>query len=423
MSLGPQWAHSFALISILILLLPTSALAITPEPSDAPQATAVATLHLMRNENYLYLKATGAVAQCHITYVFPPEYQYQTPVYLEVLPDSTAAILSYKVVNDTDGLNKLVTFTIGGLSANQTVFIHFNTWALVNPTDYATLPRYVRFPRLIDLPTDTWPWLAHSPVVQSRSIPIRTQAFELQRGTTNLLRYADRTMRFIANHHKLHYILQLHFGTLRGQDAKTVLRRSGDCPGRAHLASALMRAHGVPARSVMVAEHKTYWVQMHFMSEYYCPGYGWILSQVHNGQTPTIQNNDLILRLCTPTDEAHTVTDAIFPKMTGEERWTWIDTTQVSVLYSETMDQSRQNMFPEGNQTTDPATAGYAMSLSTLVFRHYQTLLGQNLTGDDLQHFNNARTAQYAALQAFHTTLADYLDLLNFAYQEYQQVD
>jgi transglutaminase-like putative cysteine protease len=409
---------------VALLILPPLATATTTDstPAPAPLPTSTSTLYLMRNENYLYLKANTTVASCHVSYVFPPEYQYQTPVYIEVLPDTTITVTSFRIVNDTDGINKLVTFTVTNLIAGGTSFIHFNSWALVNPTDFKDLPRYVRFPRLIDLPTDTWQYLTPSKVVQSRSIPIRTEAFELQRGTTNLIRYADHVMRFIANHHKLHYIIEFHRGNIKGQDAKTVLRRSGDCPGRAHLASALMRAHGVPARSIMVSQNNSFWVQMHFMSEYYCPGYGWILSQVHNGKTPTIQNDDLILRICTPTDEAHTVKDAIFPKMTGEERWFWSDNTQITLAYNENMTLSRQNMFLEGNQATDTATASYAMSLSTMVFRRYQSLMSQNLTDGDLQHYTNAVTAQHSALDTFHTSLASYLSFMNQAYQEYQQI-
>lgn len=422
MSLGHRGAAS--LLVLTLLLLPALAAATTTQSNASePQPTSVSTLYLMRNENYLYLKATSNVAQCTVKYVFPPDYQYQTPVFIEII-NTTAPIIKSDIVNDTDGINKLASFTIGPLTANQTVLIQFNSWGLVNPNDYRDLPKYVRFPRLKDLPAETWPWLTPSKVVQSHSIPIQREAFELQRGTTNLIRYANRVMRFIHFHHKSLYFFEYKTGTLHGQDAKTVLRRSGDCPGRAHLASALMRAHGVPARSVMVSEHNSYWVEMHFMSEYYCPGYGWILSQVHKGTTPTIQNNDLILRICTPYDEAHTHKDALFPKMTGEEPWIWIDTPAVTTVYTKTMDKSRQNMFPEGNHTTDPGTADYTMSLTRMIFRSYQYYHSQNLTGDNLQHYRNAVLDIHRAVYIFQTTtgLTDYLADMNLAYQEFQQI-
>lgn len=426
MQLGaiPMKRHLTTLFTLAVLLLPSSAIAspVPSAPSDPMQTTATATLHLMRNENYLYLKATSFVPICNVSYVFPPEYQYQTPVFIEILNDTTTALISYTIINDTEAPNKLVVFTLSNLTEHQTVMIHFNSWALVNPTDFKDLPRYVRFPRLRDLPRDTWQWLTPSPVVQSRSITIRHTARQLAHGTTNLLRYADRVVWFTHHHRELFYALQLRLGTLKGQDAKTVLRRSGDCPGRSHLAAALFRAQGVPARSVMVSQHDPYWVQMHYMVEYYCPGIGWILTQAHGGKTPVVQDNDLILRICGPTDERHTVHDYVFPKMTGEEQWLWIDSHQVKPLYTEAMDASRQTLFLPGNQTTDPATAAYAFSLTQMVFRRYQPLLGANLTGENLQHYNNATIAQHSALLSFPTDLADYLSLMSLAYQEYQQI-
>jgi len=413
-----------ALLIMVVLLLPPCAIAssLPSPPSDMPQATASSTLHLMRNENYLYLTAASFVPSCHVSYVFPPDYQYQTPAFLEILPDTNAPLISYAIVNDTEVPNKLVVFTLGSLEANQTATIHFTSWALVNPTDFSDLPRYVRFPRLCDLPRETWRWLLPSPVVQSRSLSIRLTARHLAYGTSNLLRYADRVVWFTHNHHELFYVLQLNLGTLKGQDAKTVLRRSGDCPGRSHLASALFRAQGVPARSVMVSQHDAYWVQMHYMVEYYCPGYDWILTQAHGGKTPVVQNNDLILRICSPSDEAHTVHDYIFPKMTGEEPWLWIDTDQVKAVYTEAMDASRQTMIPAGNQTTDPATAAYAFSLTQMVFRRYQPLLGANLTGENLAHYTAAVGHQQQALSDFAGSLPGYLSEMNTAYQEYQLI-
>ena len=376
----------------------------------------------MCSENYLYLKADDAVPIAHVSYVFPPDYHFQTPLYLDILPDTTAPIQTYHIINDTTQPNKLITFTIGPLTTNQTVSIHFNSYALVNPHDFSDLPSYVRFPRRRDIPTDAKAWLAPSTVVQSHSLPIQLKALELRRATTNMLRYVDRVIHFTSHHREAFYALQLRLGTLKSQDAKTVLRRSGDCPGRSHLASALLRAQGIPSRSVMVSQHDTYWVQMHYMIEYYCPGYGWILSQPHGGQTPVEQTRDLILHICTPSDEARTIHDYVFTQMTGEEPWIWIDSSHLTPVYTQAMDQSRQTLTLPGNQTTDDTTATYAMSLTRLVFHRYQTYLGANLTDPNLTHYTDAITHQTQALSLFPTDLPGYLTEMNQAYQDYQLI-
>ncbi len=77
----PMRRHLTTLFTLAVLLLPSSAIAIPvpSAPSNPMQTTATATLHLMRNENYLYLKATSFVPICIVSYVFPPEYPVPNP--------------------------------------------------------------------------------------------------------------------------------------------------------------------------------------------------------------------------------------------------------------------------------------------------------------------------------------------------------
>ena len=405
-----------------LLLLPALAAASTQPTPTTPQTTTSSTLKLVCNENYLYLKTDAAVPIAHISYVFPPDYHFQTPLYLDIIPDSTATITQVAIVNDTNAPNILATFTITNLTTNQTVLIHFNSYALINPHDFSDLPHYVSMPWPWNLPKDTRQWLQASTVVQTHNLAIDLTAIRLRMGTSNLMRYANRVIFFTRHHHEAFYALQLTRGTLKGQDARTTLRRSGDCPGRSHLASALFRAEGIPSRSIMVSQHDTYWVQMHYMIEFYCPGYGWILSQPHGGQTPVEQTRDLILRICYPADEARTIHDYVFPQMTGEEQWIWIDSSHVTPIYTMAMDQSRQTLHLTSNQTTDDITAAYTMSLSRLVFHQYQTYLGINLAGPNYHHYLNATTAQHQALTDFSTSLTTYLADMNRALEEYQQI-
>jgi hypothetical protein len=69
-------------------------------------------LHLLRVEHVLVLNAADDANTFNLRYVFPPDYQYQVPILLEILEDSTANILHYQIEDDVNEPNKVVNFTI-----------------------------------------------------------------------------------------------------------------------------------------------------------------------------------------------------------------------------------------------------------------------------------------------------------------------
>ncbi|VVB62184.1 Transglutaminase-like superfamily protein [uncultured archaeon] len=378
-------------------------------------------LDLLRGEYYLFVNATENVDSFHIRYAFPPDYNYQVPIMLEILNDSTAQVLHYKIESDTYEPNKVVNFTIGPLAKGSLVSLHFYYWVLVENNNYSDLPGYVKIPKKYELPDATKQWLSSTDVVQSKNILIRLKAHELKGHTTNLLVLAQRIVDYVKWHRYLFFCLQLYLGTLKGQDALTTLFRNGDCPGRSHLSTAFFRANGVPARVIMAIRHYSFWFQMHFMTELYCPGYGWILADVDKAVVPYEAKNQIIMRICSPQDEDNTGHDFFFPKMIGIERWFWIDNNHVIPYYKDLVEGSKLNMFPEQSLSTDSVTADFAFSLTEMVFMFYEQYLGSNLGGENLQYFQNAVAYQKQAILELKQSqdLNGYLSLLNLAYTEY----
>ena len=381
-------------------------------------------LDLLRGEHYLFVNATEDVNSFHIRYSFPPDYNYQVPIMLEILDDSTAEILHYEIESDTYEPNKVVDFTLGSLEKGSLVSLHFYYWVLVENNDYSDLPRYVKIPKRCELPEETKPWLSSTDVVQSTNILIKLKANELKGHTTNLLVLAQRIVHYAKWHRFPFYCLQLALGTLKGQDALTTLFRNGDCPGRSHLSSAFFRTNGVPARVILATPHYSFWFQMHFMTEFYCPGYGWILAEVHNAVVPYEAKNQIIMRICSPEDEDNTGHDYFFPKMTGLERWLWIDNDHVIPYYEDLNEGSKVNMFPEQSLLTDSVTAQFAFSLTEMVLMFYEQYLGSNLSGENLQHFQNAIASQKQAFLALKQSQEPdrYLSFMNRAYTEYEEI-
>jgi len=424
-SSGTMLSKKLLAISIIFLL---SLLTISPfvngkQTLQGPVETSQE-LDLLRGEHYLFVNATEDVASFHIRYSFPPDYGYQVPLMLEILNDSTANILNYEIKNDTSVPNKVIDFMVGPMEKGTMVSLHFYCWVLIKNNNYSDLPKYVKIPRRCELPTETKNWLSSTDVVQANNILIKLKAYEIKGFQTNLLVLAQRIAYYVKWHRLPFYSLQLALGTLRGQDALTTLFRNGDCPGRSHLSCAFFRANNVPARVIMATRNYPFWYQMHFMMEYYCPDYGWILSEVHNAETPFEPKNQIIMYICSLEDENNTGHDFFFYKMTGVERWFWIDNEAVSPYYKDLKEGSKVNMFPEKELMTNTSSASIAFNVTKIIFSLYQYYLGKNLTGENLQHFQNALNYQKQAILSLIQSqdLSGYMTFMNLASTEYEDI-
>ncbi len=381
-------------------------------------------LNLLRGEHFLYVNATKDVTSFHIRYSFPPDYNYQVPIMLEILNDSTADVLNYEIQKDSLEPNNVINFTLGSMQKGDMVFLHFFCWVLVINNNYSDLPEYAKIPKKCELPEETKYWLSSSDMVQTNSILLKIKAYEVKGFTTNLFVLAHK-IAFYVKYHKLpFYSLQLALGTLKGQDALTTLFRNGDCPGRSHLSCALFRINNVPARVVMVTRSYPFWYQMHFMVEYYCPNYGWILSEVHNAETPYEPKNQIVMRICSLEDENTTGHDFIFSKMTGVEQWFWIDDNAVKPYYKDLKEGSKLNMFPEKALFTNTTTAFTTINVTETVFSFYQQYLGKNLSEENLNHFRSAVVDQKQAIESFKQSEDPYgyIDYMTLALNEYGEI-
>jgi hypothetical protein len=295
---------------------------------------------------------------------------------------------------------------------------------LVQSHDFSDLPTSVPFPVPSELPSDTKPWLTKTAVVQVDNPLLRLTARQIRGTTTDLLTYAEHVASFIKNHRYWLFVLQLNFDIFFSQDALTTLFINGDNVGRSHLASALFRSQNIPARTILAHNDQGFWTQMHYMVEYYVPGYGWVLLDSTKGETPYPTQRQIINRICYPSDENQTKNDYIFRYMKGEERWLWIDNPSVHPYYFDCVNGSRSQMFDEGSTTVNASTGENATLLTKTIFSLYQHYLGMNLNGENQQHFTNASAYQYAALQLFKNTqnLSNYIQTLQEAKNEYQKI-
>jgi len=393
--------------------------------TNIPMSTDDQELDLLRVEHYLYVNASQDVGTFHIRFSFPPDYQYQVPLLLEMYNDSTTSeILHYQIEDDKYEPNKIINFTIGAMEKDDSVLLHFSCWVLVKNHDYSDLPQYVKIPKKYQLPIETKIWLASNPQVQTHSLLIRHKAWQLHDLSDNLIRYAHRIAPFIRYHRFGLFVLELRLGLLMSQDARTTLLINGENVGRSHLACAFFRIYDIPARVLLVNNDQGFWTQMHYMVEYYCPGYGWVLLETTFGKSPYGTKHQVVNRVCYPQDEEDTKDDYIFRFMKGEERWLWIDTNSVSPYYVDCNKGSKSQMFSEAVVSIDPLTADFAFVLTERVFRLYQSYLGVNLIDENLYHFQNATMYQKEAIITLKANnIEGYISLFNRAYDEYKEID
>jgi hypothetical protein len=416
---------------VLICSLPTSSLVGTSAKSfeinknNAPLNLGKQDLYLLRVEHYLYVNASDDVGIFHIRFSFPPDYAYQVPLLLELNNDSTpSALIHYNIENDTLPPNKIINFTLNPMKKGDSVLLHFSCWVLLKNHDFSDLPPYVKIPKKYQLPEDTTLWIVSTKEIQLHSLLIRNKARQLHGLSDNLIRYAGRIAPFIKNHRYIFFVFSLRTGLLLSQDARTTLLINGENVGRSHLACAFFRTYHIPARVLLVNNDQGFWTQMHYMVEYYCPGYGWVLVETTKGISPYATYHQVINRVCYPQDEEDTKKDYIFPFMIGEERWLWIDNEFVSPYYVDCNTGSKSQMFTETNVSTDQLIADYAFVLTQMVFRQYQAFLGMNFSIENQEHFQNATKYQQQAILTLKQSqdLDGYLTFLNMAYNEYQDI-
>ena len=413
-------------ITTILLLLMSSAIPALASVNISTQETKIDTdkeLYLLRGEHYLYLNASDNVNEFLLRFVFPPDYQYQVPTLLEIYNDTTADIHHYQIEDDTNEPNKIINFTIGRMQKDESVLLHFSCWILVKNHEFEDLPNYIKFPKKRDLPEETKTWLTSTKVVQVHNILIKYKARQIRGFSNNLIRFAERVAPFIKQHRFLLFAIQLNMGIFFSQDALTTLLINGENVGRSHLACAFFRGNNVPARVLLAHNDQGFWTQMHYMVEYYCPGYGWVLIDTTAGKTPYATKRQIINRICFPEDEENTKTDYIFRFMKGEERWLWIENENVQPYYVDCKTGSKSKMFYEGEVETDSFTADYAFLLTQLVFHQYEQYLGVNLTGENLGHFQNATIFHNTAISEFQqSNIQSYIDYMNLAYDEYLSI-
>lgn len=388
-------------------------------------------LDLLHGEALFYISAIDNVNYpFNVTLAVPPNYENQAPILIDISKDTTAQIISYCIVNDTNPPNKILNFTIAPMKKDENAFINFDYWVLVKNNEYTDLPNYVNIPKEYELPEGAKKWLVSTNAIQSNNTLIKLKARQLRGFSNNLIELGKKIVRFTYFHRYVgilwlitNLLTSFSPGWAKFSDAVSALFIGGACTGRANLGAALFRANGVPAKDLIVTlmVGKNIWYDAHYNIEYYCPDYGWVPAETTLGITPYEPKNNIILRVNYPEDE--NLAGSGLDYYGGCEPWFWINNKDVLVRWH-LGNESGTRGWIEKEFMANQYIANLAFNLTQEVYELHTKYVGMDLSGENKQHFNNAILAQKNAIKYFNQSdVIGYFYSIRLAYDEYVHIN
>jgi Transglutaminase-like superfamily len=226
-----------------------------------------------------------------VIFPIPGTYRNQVPLTFSVKAEPPGALESYRCVDRPDGRNRLCEVTVAPTEKGAVV-----TWEaliLLDRDDAVPLPR-VSKPVVTDASKS---WTRSTACVQSADPAIVAKAKALAEGADDVETLARKVMRFTSSNPGKPGVA---FDAL---DARKALECGGSCTSRANLAAALLRASGVPARTVAHLPLWTPGLYEHWLVEYWHPGAGWVWLESTLGQFRPSTLSLVVLNVANPEDE------------------------------------------------------------------------------------------------------------------------
>jgi hypothetical protein len=225
-----------------------------------------------------------------VTFPIPGPYRDQVPLTFDVDARPKSALLDYCIHKRDDELNWIAAVRVK--PPPKGVIITWKSVVLIRGSTEASLPKTKQH-----APPELSQWLKATKCVQSDSPEIVAKASQLAPGADDV----ETLVRLIVGFTSRNQGTGEKYNSL---DAKTALERGGSCTSRANLAAALLRAQGVPARTVahLPAWHRGPLFE-HWLVEYWHPGVGWIWVEPTLNRFQPASNDLVILAVSSPDDE------------------------------------------------------------------------------------------------------------------------
>lgn len=298
------------------------------------------TYHILSGKYVIFLKATKDVEPFTFTHLIPLCYSDQIPIFF----DADGDFLSYEIITKNEEHNKFVKFYFPATKKDDEVKINFEYIVIVKKTNPDEIPKKCNFPKKEDLPSDVKKWLIPTESIQSNHFLIKLRSFLLKGFTKNAMWYAKKVVYLNTIHRIFLYRLKMWLIAHRVpnkiffpdrffinlEDALSCLLFGALCAGKTNLITAQLRARGIPSRVMIVLPidyGKGIWIDgHHFITEFYCPDFGWI--KAATGVLPAPAFRSILLKIVTPEEE--NIAGGGVSKYGGMVPWFWIDNEDVT---------------------------------------------------------------------------------------------
>lgn len=177
--------------------------------------------------------------------------------------------------------------------------LDWTAWVLVKDNSYADRPEFVPLTALYELTAEEKKWLQSTDCAQLDAPIVRETAALVKNNTSNLIELADHTAAYCGS-------IPPSFSHTPGAfDAVYALKFGNACTGRAHAGAALLKANGVPARSILnlPPADPTNDIDMHWIIDYLVPGYGWVNMETTVGINFYNPQDTVVIYVSDPGDE------------------------------------------------------------------------------------------------------------------------
>lgn len=225
-----------------------------------------------------------------ITFPIPGPYRNQVPLTFFVECNPKSALLDYQIQRRKDGENWIAVVRLKPPA--EGAIISWNALVLISGGPEVRLPKVGRH-----APPDVAQWLRSTKCVQSDNPEIVAKSRKLVAGTWDVETYARKVIAFTSKNRGT----GKKFNSL---DALTALGAGGSCTSRANLGAALLRAQGVPARTV---GHLPAWYRgplfQHWLVEYWHKDAGWVWAESTLDQFQQAENDIVVVSVSNPDDE------------------------------------------------------------------------------------------------------------------------
>jgi len=366
-------------------------------------------LYLRKAIGTLRVDALASTETYEAYFHIPISFKEQVPVLIEIeSPD----LIDYRFVH----LGSPNVIAAARLRQAPETDLTWTAWVLTKDSGYTRMdvPDFLPIPSLEELPDETKKWLQPTGCVQVDAPIVQEIAASLRGTTTNLIELTDDIASYCFlsipggfSHHP------------KAFDAVYALRWGNSCTGHAHAGAALLRANGIPARSLLnimlSPEYYPLIQDMHWIVDYYVPDYGWVNMETSMGINFCGLTGTVVVMVADPGHEC----PVFYPGIEGM----WHTSDPVLGVMNPQWGRSHHG-HSVNSFDSPPERIDQAHSLTQSVFDHYTNCWGIHLSSSQQADLDAAYNFQSDALDnILDSDIGSYIANMQEALNHYENID